>query len=406
MDSERDLTAAELQALHRKSLLVSPEEVDDEHFPRLFNVSAGFMAQAVIRPESAEPPEYVTLKLPGGLAESRYVVAVSEWNSMWEAAQFRRRFFDLDDLPPRLARIADAGDVNVIVVPRTRSRYYEYAPLLHLLPARTRHRFGLPLVKSGQWPFTVEFGDIDRLVPSDLERRLSRAWAWQVWPHLISGSGLGAFSETDPVRVLAHNLDFWLPAVTAAIQDELRSFPEVDKGVVPGPVPLDDGSVLPGARTGNPRMGGDVWRGADEAAAFVSRTVEAADATGRLRGIIDAVRSNRIEDDFSPAWSWARADFERKLHKTRAKVRVRFVELTDTIPVQGPESQVVGDLVTNDFMALLDPRQRQIVVLLNSGVTRHAEIAALLGYANHSPVTKRLADIRRRAAAFFDEIDR
>jgi hypothetical protein len=108
------------------------------------------------------------------------------------------------------------------------------------------------------------------------------------------------------------------------------------------------------------------------------------------------VRSQRIEDDFSSRWSYAREDFERKLYRKRSKISVRFVELTDTIPVQGPESEVVGTLVTNDFLATLDTRNRQIVVLLNSGVNSRTEIAELLGYANHSAVSKRLTQIRGR----------
>lgn len=102
------------------------------------------------------------------------------------------------------------------------------------------------------------------------------------------------------------------------------------------------------------------------------------------------------------AWSFAREDFERRLHHKRAKVRVRFVELTNTIPVQTPESQVLGELVTNDFLALLDNKNRQIVVLLNSGVTRGTEIAKILGYANHSAVSKRLTQIRKAAARHLD----
>jgi len=73
---------------------------------------------------------------------------------------------------------------------------------------------------------------------------------------------------------------------------------------------------------------------------IVRWTVDEADAEGRLRGILDAVRSNRVEDDFSERWSFAREDFERKLYHKRSKVKVRFVELTDTIPVQGPETEV------------------------------------------------------------------
>lgn len=80
-----------------------------------------------------------------------------------------------------------------------------------------------------------------------------------------------------------------------------------------------------------------------------------------------------------------------------------FVELTDTVPVQGPESEVLGNLVTNDFLALLDTVNKKIVVLLNSGITSKTEIALRLGYANHSAVSKRLAQIRKDAQDYFDE---
>lgn len=54
---------------------------------------------------------------------------------------------------------------------------------------------------------------------------------------------------------------------------------------------------------------------------------------------------------------------------------------------------------------MLDRKERQVVVLLRSGVTRVGEIASQLGYAYHSPVSKALARIRRKAANFFDDAD-
>jgi hypothetical protein len=181
-----------------------------------------------------------------------------QWNMLWEAAQFRRRFFDLEDLPEQMAKIADLGDVNVTFVPRTRARYFEYAPLLHLLPKRVLDLFGLPLLRGGQWPFMADWAGIDNFLPPDFEARLARAWAWTVWPHLMSGSKMKAFSADDPIRLLAHNLDLWVLAVTATIQDRLRGFPEVDKGKTSGPVTLEDGSVLTGpdrqSADGRPRV--------------------------------------------------------------------------------------------------------------------------------------------------------
>ncbi|QQM22014.1 sigma-70 family RNA polymerase sigma factor [Rhodococcus sp. P-2] len=401
MTEDREPTAAEIEAWQREELFIPADETTVGTYPRISNMSAGFIYNGIIRPEQPETPEYVTIPMKSSSVELD--VAVSRWNMLWESAQFRRRFFDSDELPGKLGELAELGDVNLLLVPRTATRYFEYAPLLHLLSRRTLEHFGLPLLRMGQWPFLIERANIDKYLPHDFERRLSRAWAWEVWPHLNSGSGLRAFSEDDPIRLLAHNLDFWVPPVTSIIQGILREFPEVDKGVLPGPVPLIDGGFLEGAVTGNPRMGGDIWCGEREAADVLKQTVNEGDSTGRLREILDAVRSNRLEDDFSDRWSYAREDFERKLYNKRAKVSVRFVELTDTIPVQGPESEVLGNMVTNDFLALLDEQQRQVVILLNSGWTKQKEIAERLGYANHSPISKRLTDIRKTAEKFFGE---
>jgi hypothetical protein len=48
-------------------------------------------------------------------------------------------------------------------------------------------------------------------------------------------------------------------------------------------------------------------------------------------------------------------------------------------------------------------RNQQIVVPLNAGFTSKTEIADILGYANHSAVSKRLAHIRAAAERFFDQ---
>ncbi|MBB2997687.1 helix-turn-helix transcriptional regulator, partial [Paeniglutamicibacter cryotolerans] len=314
-----------------------------------------------------------------------------------------RRYFDEDELVEPLKTLADQGDCNFILVPRTKSRYYEYAPLFHMLSARKLKQFGLPFLRMGQWPFQIAHGDVDRYLPHDFEGRLANAWASAVWPHLVSGSPLGAFSKNDPLKLLAHNLDYWIPPVTSFMQSVLGEFSLVEKDVeIPSRVQMSDGSFLEGVTPGFPRMGGDIWTGEEEAAEAVRETVENADSTGQLRGIIDTIRSHRAHDDFSPRWSHAREDFERKINHTRSKVKVSFIELPDTVPVQGPETEVVGNIVTTDFLTLLDPKEREIVVLLTSGFTRQAEIAEKLGYSTHSAVSKRLAKIRKKAEKYFE----
>jgi hypothetical protein len=398
-------TAAELEQWRRDAVLATGDKIAPDRFPRMYNLSAGHIYKAVIRPEQPQRPEYVTIPLQHGMCDLETAGAISRWNMLWEAGQFRRRFFDEAEFPAPLAKIADQGDVNISLIPRTNSRYYEYAPLYHLLPRATLERFGLPLLHAGQWPFMAAVGDVDAYLPADFHERLARAWGHAVWRHLMPGSPPSAFTRDDPIRMLAHSLDFWLPAVAEVIHETLDEFPLVSNGVTPGPVPLIDGSHLPGAIMVGPRRGGDIWSGEDDAAEALEGTVEHADRTGQLRAILDAVRTHRVEEDFSARWSYAREDFERKLYRKRAKVQVRFVELTDTIPVQGPESEVVGNLVTSDFLALLDPVDRQVVVLLRSGLTKLTDVAQELGYANHSAVSKRLARIRQQAQEYFDELD-
>ncbi len=387
----------------RDELFLPAEQATPDEYPRLWNPSAAHLFRAVVRAEQPAPAEYVTVPIPNSIARADLSVAVAQWNVMWEAAQFRRYVFDDGDLPDELRKVADSGDVNVVFVPRTRTRYYEYAPLFHLLPRATAERFGLPLLRRGQWPFLIEAPGIAPYLPADFDTRFSRAWASVMWRHLMPGSPMSGFTRDDPIRLLAHNMDFWVPPVTEVVQDILREMPEVDNGIEAIAPPLTDGTFLDGAIMANPRMGSDLWRGEEEAAEALVRVVEAADAAGRLRGILEAVRTNRVEDDFSDRWTYAREDFERKLYRKRSKIKVRFVELTDTILVQGPDTEVEGRMVTADFLALFDKRDQQVIVLLNSGVTNLTEVAGILGYRNHSAVSKRLKRIRAQAARFFGE---
>jgi hypothetical protein len=404
----------------RRDVLLNPSEdlASPDSYPRMWNMSAGMaFFQAVIRPDTPDRPEYVGVPMPSRTTTdpdvyAARIFAVARWNALWEAAQFRRRFFhddtdtDADDfakLPPDLARIADLGDNNIVFIPRTQTHYYDYAPLFHLLPRATLDRYGLPILTGGQWPFWAELTNPDPYLPADFSQRLSRAWGSTIWRHLMPGSPQIAFTKDDPIRILAHNLDFWIPAVNEAMEDEMRTWPLVDTDFPAGPVRLSNGEILEGVIAGGPRVGSDLWAGEEQAAEFVERTVEAADKTGRLRDILDTVRSHRVHDDFSDRWSHAKEDFDRTLNHKRAKVTVTFVELDDTTPVHGPETEVIGQLACSDFLTLLNPRDREVVVVLRSGVTSLTDVGKILGYSNHSAVSKRLARIRDQAARFFDE---
>ena len=73
------------------------------------------------------------------------------------------------------------------------------------------------------------------------------------------------------------------------------------------------------------------------------------------------------------------------------------MELERAEAVVGPYSDITDNLLWQDFMTLLDRKERQIVVCLTRGTTKLGDVAAELGYANHSPVSKALARIRQKA---------
>ena len=81
----------------RYEVLLHPDDemADPEWYPRLMNMSGAFMFRAVIRPDTPVSPEYVTIPMRAADRDAAITkqLAVSKWNLLWEAAQYRRRFF-------------------------------------------------------------------------------------------------------------------------------------------------------------------------------------------------------------------------------------------------------------------------------------------------------------------------
>ena len=147
----------------------------------------------------------------------------------------------------------------------------------------------------------------------------------------------------------------------------------------------------PDVRYEMPTFGTEVWTGEVEASEVTRDLIELADRGGRLRAM-----------DFSHRWSAEREDFERKLYRKRNKVKVSFVELDDSIPYLDAETEVDDNMLYRSLMTVVSPKDRHVVVCLHKGITHVREIADRLGYANHTPVSKALARIRRQAAKLLD----
>jgi hypothetical protein len=393
----------------RKLHIAEGDELAPEKFPFLDNMSAAFVYQFIPRPIERKPFEYVYVPMKARLqrrneSDTRRFLAVSQWNMAWEAGQLRHDMLD-PDLAEELPWLSNYKGQNIYLLPSVgHHRYDAFIALFHLLPRRTLERFGLPLLKRGIWPSMAPGFLHEDLLPINFDQRLSDAFAYHIWPLMVSGSSQQAFSDLEPLRLLTHNLDFWLPYIHEVAEERLRSLPIVTfenpkqarlLRTIRRQIPLN-------VEVGRPRCGGTIWCGEEEAWEATHEMIKRADAGGKLRAIIEAIRSNRVEEDFSPLWSFAREDFERKLYHKRLKVKVSFVELNGTIPVHGPESEIHENLLWEDFMAIVEPKDRHVVVLLRNGETKIGEIGKLLGYSNHSPISKALTRIRKKAADLLD----
>jgi hypothetical protein len=382
---------------------------DPNEFPTMRALSAGlmFFSRVLVHNGPAARLEFVSFEMPrqgGPDSEGTFVVSkLMEWNAQWEAGPYRA--FDTDELPNALAFLRDIEALDkppssdIVLVPREHDNIYQrWSPLYHLLPRQTLVRFGLPIIHRGVWPLIGAAWGRERIRPEQ-GGVLAEAVAQHLWSHGLgrAKSPLLAFSKDDSLKLLSHDLGFW----RAQMEILLRKY-----GRDRGRVERDDADTDPESIPTHqphltyelPRRGSEVWTGEAEASEVTRDLVDIADEHGRLRAVMDAIRSNRVEEDFSSRWSAEREDFERKLYRKRNKVKVSFVEIDDSIPYFDDESQLDGDMLYRNMLSVVEPKDRRVVVCLHSGITGVKEIAAKLGYANHSPVSKALNRIRAKAA--------
>jgi len=392
------------------------DDWDAEQHPSLGSISSGMLGLRVVPVLKATlPVEFVTIPVARSFLDDATGIVAHAFNLTWQSGaalgNWRAGFLgyeEPEDWPEPLRKVFERCDQKAALrfVPagnRPSLVIAQHLPLYQLLPLRSLRHHQLPALGRRTWPPPF-FGDqtLDLAgTARALRSRLERAFAAHVWPLLVPQSGLTAFSANDPLRLLAFNLDFWLPYLDRIVEQRMR---------VSGRAKYRSRSDRDAATRVRRQLGTDyrveaplyhaeAWRGEAEAWEVTREMVEAADSGGRLRTLIDAVRSHRIQDDFSDRWSWAKEDFERKLYSKRSRCRVTLVELGNTLPVHGPDKECdpATNLLWDDLLALVEPRDRHVVLFLRHGVTRVTEIAEALGYANHSAVSKKLARIREHA---------
>jgi len=227
----------------------------------------------------------------------------TDWNLWWEAGPYRPEELH-DDVPEQFSwieRIAERH-VDVVFLPVQHGDEYEtYGPLYHLLPHRLVKKHRLPFFEGGHWPRVIPTHH-HTLSGASLSG-LRRAFAELVWPLLTRGrSTIGSHPPNDSLVLLAQHLGFWLPAMEVVLRRRglrwgrarVRAEDEAAFARVRPQLPPD----LDIQRAA---MGGSLWSGEEEAREALCELVEVADAGGKLRGTVDAIRRGRVEEDFSRA---------------------------------------------------------------------------------------------------------
>jgi hypothetical protein len=204
---------------------------------------------------------------------------------------------------------------------------------------------------------------------------LADTWAWLVWQGLNIRSGIDSFSIRDPFVQVAYNLPFWAAFVAemGVSIEHLAVFPEE----LDMPLLNEEQAIYNIGRIG--------FRFWDHPALKMSE----------VRRIVE---TNRTHEDFSSRKSHIKIDFERKYYHTRSKW-VKMIDLedeTDDTITYGHHPNEFAEaeyrMWLEPFLRKLDDKDRRIVELLEHGYTQ-VEIAAILGYANHSGVSKRVTKI-------------
>lgn len=374
--------------------------MDRDEFPSCGNLSGAFFYRLIRNPTDRLKPEFVFIKEIDREERNLEIDGfIGTWNMAWEAGHLRPQMLK-KKIPEDLKWLNRHTDSNIYLLPYFKgNNYYAHQHLLNLLPAKTREKFGLPIHGKGIWPSEMYHWYLDKMIPKDFDHRLSNAFAYHIWPLLNNSSRLNRFSSSEPISLLAHNLNYWSPFLNIIIENRLLETETVDfeseKEI--REAAKANKHMPEGIKVSKPRYGSFAWYGEDEAWEITQELVEMANERGKLSIILDAVKSHRITDDFSELWSYEKEDFERKMFRKRSKVKISFVEVDNAIPVHGPSSEIHDKLIWEDFFTLLNKKERQIVVCLKNGVTKLKEVSDHLGYANHSPVSKAMAAIRKKA---------
>ena len=273
-------------------------------------------------------------------------------------------------------------------------RNAEFIPVYYFIPQRILEVCGAELNALPRNPQKILRSKAAcDLIESDLFRLLIvDAVAYMVWPYMGFTEYMEVYSGDDPAWRLAHCPEIWVKELT-------------DQGILP--------SAESFLRNANEEFG---YVPEAEIDAALRVTVPEAMERHHITEVIQVAQEYRCFEDFDFRKSNQKTDFIRQWYHTRTKhpmdslegFREAYAENHDgqewdlSDPSQDVQETVVSQATVEQFKESLSEKDMAILEMRLQGYTME-EIAAKLGYKNHSGVLKRIRKIGQTYEAFTGE---
>ena len=267
-------------------------------------------------------------------------------------------------------------------------REFTFLPLFYLIPKEFLEKRGL-----GGYPRDpMEFAENPEWTAAYYSKvfqvQLMDIWAQMMWQALGIRGGFDCYSTNDPFVRMAVDLPFW-----AALSEKLG-------------MSTDLLAMLPEKIQATHFTQGQASQHCAAMAAYLWALPQL-----NLSKIREVVETHRSHDDYANRYSNIKVDFYRKYYHTRSKwaKTVPLEEETDDTTIYGHTPNQFAEaeytMWLDSFCKRLNKKDAQIVHLLNQGYTQQ-EIADILGYANHSGVSKRISKYIRPAMTQYRKEDK
>jgi len=343
--------------------------------------------------------------LVNGKFEALY--AIHEWNQT-QSGGFLRSGDAMEHLKPLLPAIECKANPNLVIAPRTANGVSQLDIMLaSLLPDEVLDKAGIKRLNANFGLSTVGLQSL----PKSFTGVVRSAFESYIWKKLSPAARLDpyAFSPNSSLRLLAGDAKFWMHRIyRVAIELRETMFDECEDSGKDGWEPLPELSRKLFAQIGEeernnfvvrrPLMGGTLWNvdSAEEREGILQGAINGLGSMDSLAPVLEVMHGHRTHDDFSNRYSWVKEDFERSFYSKRSKIKVEMVETLDDAPVwSSGDNEGYEHALFRDVMAVLDTRERKLVVALRMGKTA-TEISREAGLAGHAAISRRISKIKAK----------